>query len=118
MSKSVGNVIDPLDVAGQYGSDALRLALATGTAPGQDLNLSLERVVAARNFTNKLWNAARLVLASIADADAGRRAELAAASFVDGAALSALPLPERWIVTRLHECAAGRPRRPASTRAS
>eukprot|EP00775_Hariotina_reticulata_P011961 gene11961-12104_t len=60
MSKSLGNVIDPLEVVGQYGTDALRFTMATGTAAGQDLNLSLDRVNANRNFTNKLWNAGNL----------------------------------------------------------
>ena len=50
-------VVDPVETIAKYGADALRWTLATGTAPGQDLNLSLDRVTAARNFTNKLWQA-------------------------------------------------------------
>lgn len=65
MSKSLGNVIDPLDVARDYGADALRFTMATGTAPGQDLNLSLDRVNANRNFTNKLWNIGKFILFNI-----------------------------------------------------
>lgn len=57
MSKSLGNVVDPLEVIGEFGTDALRFTMATGTSAGQDLNLSMERVTANRNFTNKLWNA-------------------------------------------------------------
>lgn len=65
MSKTLGNVIDPLDVMGEFGTDALRFTLLTGSTPGQDLNLSLKRVEANRNFANKLWNAGRLVLSAI-----------------------------------------------------
>lgn len=62
MSKSLGNVIDPVDTIEQFGTDALRFTLATGTAPGQDLNLSLDRITAMRNFTNKIWNAGKYIL--------------------------------------------------------
>ena len=61
MSKSLGNVIDPLTVSEQYGADALRLALISGATPGNDVKLSDEKIVAMRNFTNKLWNLARYV---------------------------------------------------------
>ncbi len=62
MSKSKGNVIDPLDVASKYGADAVRFALVWGTGPGNDLNLAEERIRGMRNFTNKIWNASRFVL--------------------------------------------------------
>ena len=62
MSKTTGNVIDPVEAIEQYGTDALRFALTTGTAPGNDSRLSPAKLQAARNFTNKLWNAARYVL--------------------------------------------------------
>ncbi len=61
MSKSLGNGIDPLDVIEKYGADALRFALATGNAPGNDMRFSYEKMDAARNFNNKIWNAARFV---------------------------------------------------------
>ena len=61
MSKSLGNGIDPLEVISQYGADALRFALATGNSPGNDMRFSDEKMEAARNFANKLWNAARFV---------------------------------------------------------
>lgn len=57
MSKSLGNVVDPLDIVNEQGTDALRYTLATGTALGMDLNLSLERLGANRNLANKFWNA-------------------------------------------------------------
>jgi valyl-tRNA synthetase len=59
MSKSKGNVIDPLDVAEQYGADALRMTLAAMAAQGRDLKLSVQRVEGYRNFATKIWNAAR-----------------------------------------------------------
>ncbi len=61
MSKSLGNGIDPLQIIDQYGADALRFALATGNSPGNDMRFSDEKIEAARNFTNKLWNASRFV---------------------------------------------------------
>ncbi|HEU4673901.1 MAG TPA: valine--tRNA ligase [Candidatus Limnocylindrales bacterium] len=77
MSKTKGNVVDPLQTIDDYGADALRFALIDGTAPGNDLRLSPARLEKGRNFANKLWNAARFVLgarpASIAS-DAVRRA--------------------------------------------
>ena len=61
MSKSLGNGIDPLEVIRTYGADALRYALATGNSPGNDMRFSDEKIEAARNFANKLWNASRFV---------------------------------------------------------
>ena len=65
MSKSLGNGIDPLEVIDQYGADALRFMLATGNSPGNDMRFYMERVEAARNFANKLWNASRFVFMNI-----------------------------------------------------
>ena len=59
MSKSLGNGIDPLEVIDKYGADALRFALSTGNSPGNDMRFSDEKIEAARNFANKLWNASR-----------------------------------------------------------
>jgi valyl-tRNA synthetase len=61
MSKSKGNVIDPLKVTSQYGTDALRLALIFGTAAGSDVSLSNEKVIGMRNFVNKTWNVGRFI---------------------------------------------------------
>jgi valyl-tRNA synthetase len=69
MSKSLGNGVDPLDVIERCGADALRFALAIGNAPGNDLRLSDEKIESARNFANKLWNAARFVLMNSGGAD-------------------------------------------------
>ncbi len=65
MSKSKGNVINPLDLTKEYGSDALRLALTIGITPGNDGALSKEKVMGQRNFRNKLWNVARFVLSKL-----------------------------------------------------
>ena len=67
MSKSLGNGVDPMDVIEQYGTDALRYFLATTTASGTDLRYDEEKVKAAWNFINKLWNASRFVLMNIED---------------------------------------------------
>ncbi|KAG8498397.1 hypothetical protein CXB51_007347 [Gossypium anomalum] len=61
MSKTLGNVIDPIDTIKEFGTDALRFTLALGTA-SQDLNLSTERLTVNTTFTNKLWNAGKFVL--------------------------------------------------------
>ncbi len=97
MSKSKGNGIDPTEITAQFGSDALRFALATGGTMGSPLKLSTERVEANRNFANKIWNATRYVLR------ANSGATLATAP--DGSALpptSGTSLPDRWILSRLH----------------
>ena len=88
MSKTLGNVIDPLQVMDAYGTDALRLTLLTGSTPGNDVNLSLDRVEGNRNFANKVWNATRLVVGSVARA-AGPPAEPEGRSLAD-----------RWILAR------------------
>ena len=69
MSKSLGNGIDPLKVIEEFGADALRFALATGNAPGNDMRFSDEKIEAARNFANKLWNASRFVLMNLTEED-------------------------------------------------
>ncbi len=65
MSKTYGNVIDPLVVMDEMGTDALRFTLLVGSTPGNDMNLSLKKVESNRNFANKIWNAARFVIAAI-----------------------------------------------------
>jgi len=65
MSKSKNNVMNPIDLVDKYGADALRMALVYGIAPGSDISLSEEKVIGMRNFANKLWNIARLLLMNI-----------------------------------------------------
>ena len=93
MSKSLDNVVDPLDKAEQYGMDALRFTLATGSTPGNDMRLTDERLEGSRNFANKLWNGARFVLGEIAEAGG----EVGSPP----ADLSGAPLEDRWILSRL-----------------
>ena len=90
MSKTLGNVIDPLQVMDEYGADALRFTLLTGSTPGNDMKLSMSRVKANRNFANKIWNASRYVIRQIT------------ASATDN--LPGPPtLADRWITARLDE---------------
>jgi valyl-tRNA synthetase len=65
MSKSKGNVIDPLDVIDQFGTDAFRFTLAALAAQGRDIKLSEERILGYRHFVNKIWNSPRLVLMNL-----------------------------------------------------
>ena len=92
MSKSLGNGIDPMDVIDEYGVDALRWFLANGSAPGQDVRYSEDKLAAAWNFINKIWNASRYVLMN-----------------VDGMSLDDISigddmtLADQWILSRLQE---------------
>jgi valyl-tRNA synthetase len=70
MSKTYGNAIDPLEVMDEMGTDALRFTLLVGSTPGNDTSLSVKRVEANRNFTNKVWNAGRFVIGALAQAPA------------------------------------------------
>ncbi len=75
MSKTLGNVIDPLEVIAKYGADALRFTLLVGSAPGNDINLSWKKIEANRNFANKVWNLGRFVLRAVEQAPAEPQAE-------------------------------------------
>jgi len=92
MSKSLGNGIDPLEIIDKYGADALRFALATGNSPGNDMRFSDEKIEAARNFANKLWNAARFVMMNLEI----EKIELPAAENLSAA--------DKWILTKFEEC--------------
>ena len=92
MSKSKGTAVDPLGSVDQYGSDALRFALLSGTSPGNDQRLSDERLEAGRNFANKLWNASRFALGMVEDGD-----DL---SLPDPATM---PVEDRWVLSRLNQ---------------
>jgi valyl-tRNA synthetase len=91
MSKSKGNVIDPLGIMDQYGTDALRFTLAAMASPGRDVKLSEQRIEGYRNFANKLWNASRFVLMNIENQSVHE--DQTNQSLVD-----------RWITTRLNRC--------------
>ncbi len=92
MSKTRGNVIDPLESIAEYGTDALRMALTIATTPGNDLALTPGRMEAGRNFANKLWNAARFVARSVETSGAAVGGEMPEPSHRE----------DRWIVSRLN----------------
>ena len=92
MSKTRGNTMDPLELVDRYGTDALRFALTTGTAPGSDLRFTEGRLEAARNFANKVWNAARFVQTSLTG-------KPGLAGWYDLGTVE--HLEDRWILSRL-----------------
>ncbi len=93
MSKSLGNGIDPLEIISHYGADALRFALATGNSPGNDMRFSDEKIEAARNFANKLWNASRFVRMNLTITEARLPA------------VEDMATEDKWILTRYEETA-------------
>ena len=88
MSKSLGNGIDPLEIIEQYGADALRLTLVTGNAPGNDMRYSEKKIIASRNFANKVWNASRFMLMNIEKAD------------LSNVSLADLTPADKWILSK------------------
>ncbi len=106
MSKTKGNVIDPIEIVKQYGTDAVRFTLASMASPGTDIAFNVARTEGYRAFANKIWNAARFIFMNV-----DRAAEIGIA--VDPAALGSMPtvaadapLEARWIVAELHATAA------------
>lgn len=87
MSKSIGNVIDPLTIMEKFGTDALRFSLASSAVPGRDMQISDENFASARNFCNKLWNVSRFVMMNLEDAPPRQFDP------------KELGLPERWILS-------------------
>ena len=90
MSKTKGNVIDPLVVTEEYGTDAVRMALLSGAAPGTDIVFTVDRIASARAFANKIWNAARFIFMNVQ---------------VGQAVPPVTSLEDRWIWSRLNRCA-------------
>ena len=101
MTKSLGNVVDPLETIERYGCDALRYVLATGAAPGNDLKLSQEKLEGGRNFANKIWNATRFVVQTLAE-HMGLEAQAEAPKT---RRRHLLPPEDRWIMSRLYSVA-------------
>jgi len=93
MSKSRGNVVDPVGIIEKYGTDALRFALSTGNSPGNDMKLNPQKVEGSRNFANKLWNAARFVVGNLDHVEMKIQQ-------------GALPTEDRWILSRLNHLVA------------
>ena len=98
MSKTKGNVVDPLELVRQYGADAVRFALTTGTSAGNDMRMNEQKLEASRNFANKVWNAARFVISNL---------ERASSSDLDGwrDPKGLEHREDRWIVSRLNRVA-------------
>ncbi|MEK5390558.1 valine--tRNA ligase [Margalitia sp. FSL K6-0131] len=92
MSKSLGNGVDPMDVIDQYGADALRYFLATGSSPGQDLRFSIEKVESVWNFANKIWNASRFALMN-----------MEGLKYDEIDLTGEKSVADKWILTRLNE---------------
>ena len=90
MSKSLGNGIDPLEVIDKYGADALRFMLANGNSPGNDMRYSDDKVKAARNFANKLWNASRFIMMNLPE------------DFEINGLPENLTLEDKWIVSKFN----------------
>jgi valyl-tRNA synthetase len=91
MSKVKGNVLNPLDAMKEYGTDALRFALSTGTSPGNDMKMADNRLESSRNFVNKIWNASRFVIRSLETEKTDLKIEF-----------GKLPVEDRWILSRLN----------------
>ncbi len=89
MSKTKGNVIDPLILMNDLGTDALRFSVLVGSSPGNDMNLSVKKVEANRNFANKIWNAGRFVIAAVENAPA------------ESGGFAKLTLADEWIQAKL-----------------
>ena len=92
MSKSLGNGVDPLEEIEKFGADALRMALVTGNSPGNDMRYTPEKVEASRNFTNKLWNAARFIIMNLSGDEKPCKPDAAT-----------LDMADKWILTKLSD---------------
>ena len=102
MSKSLGNGIDPLQIIRDYGADALRMTLITGNAPGNDMRFYDERVIANRNFANKIWNASRFIMMNLPEE--GSDAEAALMSLIDADKVpEGIAAEDKWILSRLND---------------
>lgn len=91
MSKSLNNGIDPLEAIEQYGADALRFMLATGNTPGNDMRYSEDKVLANRNFANKLWNAARFIMMNLKD------------EYKEAVVPQTLTTEDKWLLTKYNK---------------
>ena len=102
MSKSLGNGIDPLQVIADYGADALRMTLITGNAPGNDMRFYDERVIANRNFANKVWNASRFIMMNLPEE--GTEDDALLRAMIDKDLVPDAIAPEdKWILSRLND---------------
>ena len=103
MSKTKGNVIDPIDTVVEYGADSLRYSLVTGNTPGQDVPLNMEKIETNRNFANKLWNCCKFVTGNaLKDMQEEELQNLGVTGPMGKEEFDALLLPERYIVSKCH----------------
>jgi len=106
MSKTKGNVVDPIEIVRQYGTDAVRFTLASMASPGADIAFNIARTEGYRAFANKIWNAARFIFMNVdRAAEIGIKVDPAVLGSMPAAAPDA-PLETRWIVAELHATAA------------
>ncbi len=104
MSKSLGNGIDPLEEIEKYGADALRFTLTTGITPGNDMRYQDEKIIASRNFANKLWNASRFAIMNLQDENEQFLPLANGASDEDfDVTTMNLKVEDRWIISRLND---------------
>jgi valyl-tRNA synthetase len=96
MSKTTGNVIDPLTVMDEFGTDALRFTLLVGSTPGNDTNVGVKKVESNRNFANKIWNVGKFVISAIGSLDGGPKT-------VDGQSSTVKSLADLWIEAQLNK---------------
>ena len=104
MSKTKGNVVDPLDTVAEYGADSLRYSLVTGVTPGQDIPLNMDKIAANKSFANKLWNCCKFVTDNaLKGADEEELASLAVTGPISKSEFESLAMPERYIISKCHE---------------
>mmetsp|Transcript_22187 Transcript_22187/g.42430 ORF Transcript_22187/g.42430 Transcript_22187/m.42430 type:complete len:1128 (-) Transcript_22187:123-3506(-) len=104
MSKTKGNVVDPLDTVAEYGADSLRYSLVTGVTPGQDIPLNMDKIAANKSFANKLWNCCKFVTENaLKGADEAELASLGVTGPLSKEEFDTLALPERYIISKCHE---------------
>lgn len=103
MSKTKGNVVDPLDTVAEYGADSLRYSLVTGVTPGQDIPLNMDKIAANKQFANKLWNCCKFVTDNaLKDATDEEKDNLGVDGPMTTEEYESLPLPEKYIISKCH----------------
>ena len=104
MSKTMGNMVDPLITVGEYDADSLRDSLVAGVTPGQDIPLDMDKIAANKAFTNKLWNYCMFVKDKLLnDIDSEELASVAITGPMGKEDFDTLALPEQYIISKCHE---------------
>lgn len=107
MSKTKGNVIDPLDTVSEFGADSLRYSLVTGVTPGQDIPLNMEKIASNKAFANKLWNCCKFVTGNaLKDIGQADMVDYANTGPITADELRTMGLPERYIISKCHSLVA------------